>query len=133
MAEIPALVEPDTQLRRSLIYRKLLELGARFAPVNGGAVAIDFGEDGDDEARLARRLAVSDLSPLPRTGFKGAGAIEWLQSQGVTISAESNRAYRQAGGETALRLAPNEVFIIDSLAGAGGFIANLNAAWHWGS
>ena len=133
MPEIPALVEPDSQLRRSFVYRKLLELGARFVPVNGGAVAIDFGEDGDDEARLARRLAVSDLSPLPRTGFKGAGAIEWLQSQGVTIGADSNRAYRQAGGETALRLAPNEVFIVDSLVGTGGFIANLNAAWTWGS
>jgi sarcosine oxidase subunit gamma len=133
MAEIPALVEPDTQLRRSFVYRKLLESGARFAPVNGGAVAIDFGEDGEDEARLARRLAVTDLSPLPRTGFKGAGTIEWLQSQDVTIGADSNRGYRQAGGETALRLAPNEVFIIDSLTGTGSFIANLNAAWNWGS
>jgi len=123
-------VEPSAQLRRSFVYRKLLDLGARFAPINGGAVAIAFGEDGEDESRLGQRLGIADLSPLPRTGFKGTGTIEWLQSQGVTIGPESNRGYRQAGGETALRLAPNEVLMIDSLAG-GGFIGKLDDAWSW--
>lgn len=124
-------IEPNAQLRRSLVYRKLRDLGARFAPINGGAVAIDFGEDVEDESRLARRLAIADLSPLPRTGFKGAGAVEWLQSQGVAVGPESNRGYRQARGETALRLAPTEILLIDSLTGSGGFIGKLDAAWSW--
>ena len=107
MAAIDGDVEPNAQLRRSFVYRKLQDQGARFAPINGGAVAIDFGEDAEDEAALARRLAIADLSPLPRTGFKGAGTIEWLQSQDATIGHDSNKGYRQAGGETALRLAPS--------------------------
>ena len=133
MAAIPVTVEPDAQLRRSFVYRKLLDLGARFEPINGGAVAMGFGEDVEDEARLALRLGIADLSPLPRTGFKGAGTIEWLQSQDVTIGPDSNRGYRQAGGETALRLAPGEILMIDSLAGSGGFIGKLDAAWNWGT
>ena len=133
MAAMPNTVEPNAQLRRSFVYRKLLDMGAHFAPINGGSVAMDFGDDADDEATLARRLGIADLSPLPRTGFKGAGTIEWLQSQDVTIGPDSNRGYRQAGGETALRLAPGEILLIDSLAGSGSFIAKLNAAWSWGA
>jgi sarcosine oxidase subunit gamma len=128
-----AALEPDTQLRRSFIYRKLEEQGAHFEAINGGAVAVSYGDDPDDEALLARRLGIADLSPLPRTGFKGAGTIEWLQSQDVTIGADSNRGYRQAGGEVALRLSPSEILLIDSIEGSGRFIAKLNAAWSWGT
>ena len=128
-----AALEPDTQLRRSFIYRKLEEQGAHFEAINGGAVAMSYGDDLEDEAKLARRLGIADLSPLPRTGFKGAGTVEWLQSQDVTIGAESNRGYRQAGGEMALRLSPSEILLIDSIHGSGAFIAKLNAAWSWGT
>ncbi len=126
-------LEPDTQLRRSFIYRKLEEQGAQFEAINGAAVAMSYGDDPEDEARLARRLGIADLSPLPRTGFKGAGTVEWLQSQDVTIGPDSNRAYRQAGGEMALRLSPSEILLIDSIEGSGRFIAKLNEAWSWGS
>src|SRR5882724_304570 len=133
MAATPGTVEPHAQPRRSFVYRKLLDMGAHFAPINGGSVAMSFGDDVEDEARLARRLGIADLSPLPRTGFKGTGSVDWLQSQDVTIGPESNRGYRQAGGETALRLAPSEILLIDSLAGSGNFISKLNAAWSWGT
>ena len=99
-----AALEPDTQFRRSFIYRKLEEQGALFESINGGAVAMSYGDDLEDEAQLARRLGIADLSPLPRTGFKGAGTIEWLQSQDVTIGADSNRGYRQAGPATPTRV-----------------------------
>jgi sarcosine oxidase, subunit gamma len=78
-------------------------------------------------------MGIADLSVLPRTGFKGAGTVEWLTSQGLAIGPDSNRAYRQAGGELAARLAPTEIFLIDSLAGAGELIRRLNSAWSWGS
>ena len=126
-------LEPDTQLRRSFIYRKLEEQGALFEAINGGAVAMSYGDDPEDEARLARRLGIADLSPLPRTGFKGAGTIEWLQGQDVTIGPDSNRGYRQAGGEVALRLSPSEILLIDSIEGSGRFIAKVNEAWSWGT
>jgi sarcosine oxidase subunit gamma len=125
-------VEPHAQLRRSFVYRKLRDLGARFETVNSGAVALDFGRSAA-EAETAKLLGLADLSPLPRTGFKGTGAVEWLQAQGLEIGAESNRGYRQAGGEVALRLAPTEIFLIGSLAGGGALIERLNQAWSWGS
>jgi sarcosine oxidase subunit gamma len=127
-----AAIEPHAQLRRSFVNRKLRDLGARFETVNSGAVAIDFGKAAA-ERENAKLLGLADLSPLPRTGFKGAGAVEWLQGQGLTIGAESNRGYRQPGGELALRLAPSEIFLIDSLAGSGALIERLIQAWSWGS
>ena len=127
-----AAIEPHALLRRSFVYRKLRDLGARFETVNSGAVALDFGQV-PAETERAKLLGLADLSPLPRTGFKGSGAVEWLQAQGLEIGAESNRGYRQPGGEVALRLAPTEIFLIDSLAGSGALIERLNQAWSWGS
>src|SRR6266481_10069616 len=117
----PNGIEPRAQLRRSFVYRKLAALEARFAPLNGGAVAVDFGRP-EEELELAQHLGLADLSPLPRTGFKGGGAVEWLQSQGLEIGPDSNRGYLQSGGEIALRLAPTEVLLLDSLSGSGTLI-----------
>ena len=124
---------PTNFPRRSFLYRALQEAGARFAPLNDAAIAVDFGKPVEVEAAQARRLGIADLSVLPRTGFKGAGTVEWLTAQGLTIGPDSNRAYPQAGGELAARLAPTEIFLIDSLAGGGELIRRLNAAWGWGS
>jgi len=121
----------EGQTRLSFVHRKLVDRGARFGLVNGGLIAVDFGDEAVDE-ETARRMGLADLSPLARTGFKGAGSVEWLASQGVTIGAESNRGYRQAGGEIALRLAPNEVLLVDSLVAEGRFITRLDGAWSWG-
>jgi sarcosine oxidase subunit gamma len=121
----------EGRTRLSFVHRKLVDWGARFGVVNGGLIAADFGDEAVDE-EAAGRMGLADLSPLARTGFKGAGSVEWLASQGVSIGADSNRGYRQAGGEIALRLAPNEVLLVDSLAAEGRFIAGLDAAWHWG-
>jgi len=126
-----AAVHPSQHPRRSCIYRVLQEAGARFAPLNDSAVAMDFGTT--DEGEHARRLAIADLSVLPRTGFKGAGTIEWLTAQGLNIGPDSNKAYLQAGGELAARLAPGEIFLIDGLAGIGALIDRLNRAWSWGT
>src|SRR5215468_157059 len=124
---------PSSFPRRGFLYRALQEAGARFAPLNDAAIAVDFGKSVEVEAAEARRLGIADLSVLPRTGFKGAGTVEWLTAQGLTIGPDSNRAYPQPGGELAARLAPTEIFLIDDLAGGGELIRRLNAAWTWGS
>src|SRR5262249_27179188 len=126
-------IPPAAHPRRSFIYRVLQQAGARFAPINDAAIAVDFGKPIETEIAQARRMGVADLSGLPRTGFKGAGAGEGLRAQGPAIGPDSNRAYPQAGGELAARLAPTEVFLLDNLAGTGELIRRLNAAWGWGS
>jgi sarcosine oxidase subunit gamma len=93
---------------------------------------MDFGKPLAEEVAQARRMGLADLSVLPRTGFKGAGTVEWLTAQGLAIGSDSNRAHRQSGGELALRLAPTEVLLIDDLAAKGELIQRLNGAWSWG-
>jgi sarcosine oxidase subunit gamma len=127
-AEEPAF---DKQKRQSFVYSKLVDLGARFLSKNGALVAIDYGDPAADLA-LAHRLGLADLSPLPRTGFKGQGAVEWLAEQSIVVGPDSNRGYRQFGGVMALRLAPTEVMVVDSVEGEGRLIAGLDAAWRWG-
>jgi sarcosine oxidase subunit gamma len=126
-------ISPAAHPRRSCIYRVLQQAGARFAPVNDAAIAVDFGKAVETEVAQASTMGIADLSVLLRTGFKGAGAVEWLTSQGLAIGPDSNRAYPQPGGELAARLAPTEIFLIDGLAGTGELIRRLNAAWSWGS
>jgi sarcosine oxidase, subunit gamma len=121
-------IQPESFTRRSFHYRTLVKAGARFVEINGAAVTEDFGVP-EEEAQSARRLGLMDLSPLPRTGFKGQGTAEWLRAQGVDVPGESNRAVRQADGALALRLAPGEVMILGDLAGQGGLPAKLNQAW----
>jgi sarcosine oxidase subunit gamma len=133
MAAAEAAVSPTAVPRRSFIHRVLQQAGARFASVNDGAIAVDFGKPIEAEMAQARRMGIADLSVLPRTGFKGAGTVEWLSGQGLSIGSDSNRAHPQSGGELAARLAPTEIFLIDGFAGGGELIRRLNAAWSWGS
>lgn len=124
-------LDPATLKRRSFIYRKLAAAGAEFAEVNGGAVAMRYPARAENEGTVARRMGLADLSVLPHGGFKGRGTVEWLAGQGLTIGADSNKAYRQADGELAARLAPTEIFLLDSLQGTGRLINKLNTAWQW--
>lgn len=119
--------------RRSFVHRVLQSAGASFASVNDAAIAADFGKPVDAEMAQARAMGLADLSVLPRTGFKGAGTVEWLTSQGLAIGPESNEAYLQRGGELAARLAPSEIFLLGNLAATGDLVARLNAAWQWGA
>ena len=132
MSALPKIIPHGFQ-RRSFIYRQTAEAGAEFAEVNGGAVALRYGGPAEVELARAARMGLADLSVLPRTGFKGVGTIDWLTAQGLAIGGDSNVAYRQSGGEWAARLAPNEIFLIDSLGGEGALINKLNQAWAWGT
>jgi sarcosine oxidase subunit gamma len=120
------------QLRRSPIYRATQAAGAFCEIVNNAAVPMHYG-DAAAETEAARRMAIADLSVLPHGGFKGTGTVEWLQGQGLAIGPDSNMAYPQEGGALAARLAPTEIFLLDSLDATGALIERLSAAWSWGS
>jgi len=128
--ELP--IVPTAFLRRSFVYRTLQRLGAEFAMVNGAAVALRCDAAVEGDLAAGRRLGLADLSPLPRTGFKGAGTIEFLTAQGLAIGPDNNVAYLQPGGGLAARLAPSEIFFLDGLDGEGQMVARLEGAWHWG-
>jgi len=121
-------IRPTDRLRRSYLYRVLAAAGANFTEINGAAVAADFGA-ADAEAAAARVMGLADLSPLPRVGYKGRGALDWARNHGVEIGADNNIAYRQPDGELAARLADTEVVVIDSLEGKGALPHRLEAEW----
>lgn len=121
-------IHPDTLGRRSPLYRQLRELGARFEEINGGAVAMDFG-DPAAELEAAGHMGLCDLSCLPRCGFKGPGTADWLAAQGLAVPPDSNRASLQEDGGLALRLAPNELLVTSNLDGDDGLTRRLQEAW----
>ena len=73
-------------------------------------------------------LALVDLCLLPRSGFKGRGTPEWLESQGLLLP-DTNQARRQDDGTLAVRLAPREVLLLAPWSGGGGLIDRLDRAW----
>ena len=119
---------PQSLPRRSFIYRELVRLGARFEAVNGMAAPIDFG-DAETEIAVARRLAIADCTALPRTGYKGPRALDWLRGQGVAIGDQDNMSYGQPDGGLAARLAPSEALILGPLSGEAGLCARLDGTW----
>ncbi|MFO1039444.1 MAG: hypothetical protein U1E45_21575 [Geminicoccaceae bacterium] len=113
-------------LRRSFAHASLSKLAARLETVNGCAAAMNFGDLPAERAALST-LALVDLTPLPRTGFKGPGTPEWLTGQGVVLP-DPNRAAPQEDGSLVLRLAPREALILGPLQG-GSLVSRLDAAW----
>ena len=110
-------VRPAAFARRSFVYRRLESAGAWFAEVGGAAVAARFG-DTASEVETARRLGLADLSPLPRVGFKGAGAMDWLAERGVTIDgSRPNWSWRQSDGSLAIARSNTESLILSNLSG----------------
>ena len=123
-----ALADPAELPRRSPVYRRLVEAGARFEVHADAAVAVDFGDRARERA-AAERCGLADLSTLPRCGFKGAGTVDWLRGQGLIIPEDSNRAQRQADGTLAARLSPAEVLLLADPFAVSERLQRLGAAW----
>lgn len=121
------MAEPARYARRSFVYRELAACGARFGRVAGAAVALDFGEP-ETERRALERLGLCDLSPLPRVGFKGPAALDWLRTRRVDGLARDNRADTRKDGALAARLAPTEALILGALEGRSNLCGRLEAA-----
>lgn len=119
---------PEAYARRSFLYRKLLGPSSVFADLGGVAIAESLAEPAVEAAQAAE-LALCDLSPLARTGFKGPGTPEWLQAQGVEVPGASNQAVVQADGAMAARLAPNELLILGDLRQQSDLPGRLEQVW----
>ena len=120
---------PDQQLRRSALYRELATLDASFGEINGAACAMRCGGTAEAEAERARTLAICDLSPLPRAGFKGRGAIAWVRTQGVTVTDANNMTAWQDDGACAARLADTEVLLLSDLACESSLCHDIAGGW----
>jgi sarcosine oxidase subunit gamma len=117
-------VDPQNALQRSPVYRGLPAYGSvAWTELAGGAVAERVGTAG------LGALAIVDLSPLPRLGFKGRETLAAMQARGVTVENRPNRAFRQPDGGLCLVLAASEVMLLAPLSGDGARLAALEVEW----
>ncbi|NIR29827.1 MAG: sarcosine oxidase [Gammaproteobacteria bacterium] len=123
------MTRPRDFIRRSPIYRRLESAGATFEERGGAGVAASYGRPLEEEVAAARNLALAELSPLPRIGFKGPGTPEWLDAHGVALPAAPNVALRQSDGALAARLSHDEHLVLSDLAARGHTCARLEQAW----
>ena len=100
---------------RSFLYRTLLAHGAVFVEMSGCAIASGYGGSIEEECAQARDLGLTDLSPLPRTGFKGRRALQWLREAGVQVGDDNNFSWRQDNGSIVARLADTEAVVLADL------------------
>jgi sarcosine oxidase subunit gamma len=94
-------------------YRSLLDpvhdaAGAHWQRRGNYRIVADYGENRQERILAFERLALIDLSPLPRLGYKGARVTDWLETQQLQFSSQANKAVVQADGSLLGRLAPNE-------------------------
>ena len=101
---------------------------------DGGEGAVTWGTVGDSLtggtiAGTAPQLAMVDLSPLPRLGFKGRETIAALQARGVVLQPHPNRAFRQPDGSLCLVLGTGDVVLLGALTGENAWLAALEVGW----
>ncbi len=79
----------------------------------------------------AAPVVLCDLSPLPRTGFKGADTARWLAAQGLRFPEAHNCATAQEDGSLLARLSPGEFLLLGRIDGASSAVERLQSAWSW--
>ena len=114
----------ETILRRSFVRRSL------------DALSVSWGQAGDCVAALsipgqrpAAGVVLRDLSPLPRTGFKGAETAAWLDGRNIAYPPEHNQAAVLSDGTLVARLSPGEFLLLGPSDGRPSTVAALDAAW----
>ncbi|MCB1882904.1 MAG: hypothetical protein KDG89_02735 [Geminicoccaceae bacterium] len=121
-------MRPQSFARRSPIHHALQAEGAVFAPLPGGdaAVAAHY-DDPAAERAAAGRLALADLSPLPRMGLKGRDTFDWLRAEGASFEPVPNRAFAQDGGGLLALLSMGEALALAGPDGASPLVAAMAA------
>lgn len=114
---------PAAAAARSTLYPKLSD--AEFAPCADGSIAAGFGAD---DSAQATRCGLMDLTPLTRTGFRGAQAAAHLAASGFPLAEQPNQASVTGAGELVLRLSQREFWVLGSLQDMGERITGLVAA-----
>ncbi len=74
-------------------------------------------------------VEITDLSALPRTGFKGKGTTDWLASQGPSMPDAPNKAAFQTDGAAITWLGGQEYLIVSDPEGQSKLCTELTTAW----
>lgn len=120
-------VQPTAFNRRSFHYRTLESSNASFMELAGSAIASSFGRSIEAEREQAREIGLADLSPLPRTGFKGKRALSWLKQTGLSIGDTNNFCWNQEDRSIVARLADTEALILSDITCKSNICADLES------
>lgn len=72
---------------------------------------------------------LTDLTDLPRVGFRGQQSAQYLLARGFTLPEAPNRAVTQSDGSHLARLSQTEYLILGSVHDRGERIADEEARW----
>ena len=109
-ASIPSLS------RRSPVHELLEPMHPVWAEVSGMAVVLRFADPEREEADR-RRLALADVSCLPRLGLKGPGVDSWLRQDGLEPPRTLYSVTPIEGHGILARVDSEEVFFEDGIRG----------------
>jgi len=77
--------------------------------------------------------ALTDLTDLPRVGFRGSDSAGYLQAHGYHLPSLPNQALRQDDGGWVVRLSASEYLLLGSLSDQGARVAAQEAEWVQGA
>ena len=103
---------PDSVHPRSPVYAWHEERGAQWGHCGGASFVRQYG-DGRGEGEAVRLLGLCDLSGLSKVGFKGAGAEDWLRSNGIDVPKVIYDSTRVSDGGVAVCVGTDE-FLLES-------------------
>ncbi|WFU06765.1 hypothetical protein QA648_33790 (plasmid) [Rhizobium sp. CB3171] len=75
-------------------------------------------------------VIIHDFSGFGRTGFKGAGATEWLTAKVRILPDRPNRAVASDDSTLIARLGKEEYLILDQKVAGSEFCSDLEVAWN---
>lgn len=117
-------ITPTQAIRRSQLSRRHTELGAEFEQCGDLILVKHYGAQ--TELTQAQQLGLADLSTLPRTGYKGAGAPGWAATKGVILPQQPNSCALQIDAGLVAKLSHQELLVLSDLSAASTQIEQLN-------
>lgn len=121
--------ETKQPLRRNPLHRLHRTLGARYTVRGGSQIVRRYAKNKTSEIIQASSLAIADLTPLARIGFKGPETLDWLSERGLLSPAQPNKAIITDHDLTVARLSESEVLILDSLQKPSKVLPKLAVDW----
>lgn len=125
---MPPIRQPTDFNYRSMLYHDLTARGGVFQRIDNRAVVMHYG-DSKFEYQAAKTLAIADLSPLSRTGFRGPGTRDWLSEHGLELPDKPNTAVAALDGSVIAALSWNQFLILSDLDAKSGLCEKLNFSW----
>ncbi len=112
---------PNMFTNLSAVYRQHND--AEYVEKAGGAIASHMNAD---SAEQVARAALLDLSLIPRQGFRGANAENYLLDAGFPVPVSPNQALFGKQGEMILRLSQKEFWVFEGLTAQADGLTRLD-------